>query len=235
MLWYASHMKELDKYHSWWIPGKVYTIAAYSNVGKSRFSYWYINEFLKQWKKVVIISLEVDKWLLIQHLACNRYNKYSKDLTEDDIDILDFQNLLIFDDVYSLYDIEDIISFTKPDFCVIDFVQNIQVPWSTWYEAMATVAKKIQEIAIKTNTCMISLSQLSNETAKEVTRGNTSFIALKGAGELVASSDVVLILSMFDGDIMVTVAKTKFAHKPEDPLLYKTDFGRSIFTYSRIW
>jgi hypothetical protein len=44
------------------------------------------------------------------------------------IDIMDFSNLLIYDDTYSLYDIEEFVMEHKPDMVVTDFVQNIQVP-----------------------------------------------------------------------------------------------------------
>ena len=233
LLGYPSHIPELDKYTSGLIPWKVYTIAGYSNTWKSRFSYGYINHFLSLGKKVVFFSLEVDKWLLFQHLCCNKYNCYPKDLTDEMIDIMDFSNLLIYDDTYSLFDIEEFIMQEKPDMCIIDFVQNIQVPWVGWYEAMAIVARKIQEIAIKSNTIMISLSQISNDTAKELSKGNTSFITLKWAGEFIASSDVVVLLHMMDWDLIATIAKTKFAQKPEDPLVFKPDFGRSKFTFSR--
>ena len=233
MLGYPSHIPELDKYTSWLIPWKVYTIAGWSNTGKSRFSYWYINHMLDIWKKVVFVSLEVDKWLLFQHLCCNRYNVYPKELTDEMIDIMDFSNLLIYDDIYNLYDIEELVMEEKPDLCVIDFVQNIQVPWTNGYEAMATAAKKIQEIAIKSNAIMLSLSQINNETAKELSRGNSSFVTLKGAWEFTASSDVILLLNMMDWEMIVTVSKTKFAQKPEDPLVFKCDFGKSKFTFSR--
>ena len=43
------------------------------------------------------------------------------------IDIMDFGELLIYDDVYNLADIEQFITIEKPDMCVVDFVQNIQV------------------------------------------------------------------------------------------------------------
>lgn len=234
MLGYPSHIPELDKYTSWLIPWKVYTIAGYSNTWKSRFAYGYVNHMLDMWKKVVFFSLEVDKWLLFQHLCCNRYNCYPKDLHDWVIDIMDFSNLLIYDDTYNLYDIEEFIMQEKPDMCVVDFVQNIQVPWNWWYEAMAMVARKMQELAIKSNTIMLDLSQISNDTAKELSKGNTSFITLKWAWEFIASSDVVILLHMFDGELIATVAKTKFAQKPEDPLVFKTDFGRSKFTFSRM-
>jgi len=71
--------------------------------------------------------LEVDKGLLFQHLCCNRYNVYNRGLKDENIDITDFANLLIFDDIYNIDEIEELILSEKPDMCVIDFIQNIQV------------------------------------------------------------------------------------------------------------
>ena len=229
MLWYPSHYPCLDVYTSGIIPGKVYTIAAYSNVGKSRFSYWYVNHFLRQGMKVCFFSLEVDKWLLFQHLCCNMYNVYNTELIDDMIELEDFENLYIFDDLYDMSGIEQIILDFKPDVCIIDFVQNITVKGMSWYEGMSYVARKIQELAIITNTTIMCLSQLSNTVAKEISQGKMDFIALKWAWEFVASSDVIFLLRMIDGMIGVTIAKTKFASKPDGEIYFTPNFGKSKF------
>lgn len=229
MLGYPSHYPDLDKFTSWIIPWKVYTIAAYSNVGKSRFSYGYVNHFLKQGKKVLFISLEVDKGLLLQHLMCNMYNKYANELTDDDIDLTDFDNLYIFDELYKLSVIEEVLYDFRPDVCIIDFVQNIQVDNQSGYEAMAQVARKIQELSIKTNATMFCLSQLSNTVARDVSSWKTDFIALKWAWEFIASSDVVFLLRMVDNCIWITVVKTKFARKPDWEIFFTPNFWKSKF------
>ena len=46
---------------------------------------------------------------------------------------------------------------------------------------MATVAKKIQQIAIESGKILFSLSQLSNSTIREVGKANTDFVSMKGA------------------------------------------------------
>jgi len=61
----------------------------------------------------------------------------------------------------------------------IDFVQNIQYEKGSEYERMSYIARKIQELAILNNITIISLSQLSNTIARDVTKGNTDFVALK--------------------------------------------------------
>jgi len=74
------------------------------------------------------------------NLCCNRYNLYSNQIKNEDIDLIDFQNLIIFDDVYMLNEIIDISMLIKPDVIVVDFVQNINT-FATGYEAMASIAK----------------------------------------------------------------------------------------------
>lgn len=228
-LWYKSPYKELDEFTSGIIPWKVYTIAWYSNVWKSRFTYPYVNHFLDIWKKVLFFSLEVDKWLFIQHLCCNRYNKYQSDLKETDIDVMDYSNLSIYDDVYRMDDIEFIINETKWDVVFIDFVQNIQYEKGSEYERMSYIARKIQELAILNNITIISLSQLSNTIARDVTKGNTDFVALKWAWEFVASSDVIFLLRMVDNWMGLTITKNKFGRRPWWEIYFQVDFWKSKF------
>ena len=229
MMGYSSHYPMLDKYTSWIIPWKVYTIAAYSNVGKSRFVYWYINHFLSIGKKVLFFNLEVDKWMCFLNICCNRYNLYSYEMKEDKIDILDYTDLYIFDDVYNLDDITSITEEIMPDVVIIDFVQNINVKWASWYESMAMIAKWLQQMAIKTNSTVFNLSQLSNTSARELNNGNTDFVPLKWAWEFTASSDIIFVLRMVDNQLWLTVVKTKYAQKPKDEIMFNTDFGKSKF------
>jgi len=85
----------------------------------------------------------------------------------------------MFDDIYDLQEIEQTINLIKPDIVFIDFVQNINVFGATGYEAMATIARKIQQIAIQSNATIFSLSQLSNSSAKDLSRGEIDFVPLK--------------------------------------------------------
>jgi len=92
---------------------------------------------------------------------------------------MDYMKLIMFDDIYDLQEIEQTINLIKPDIVFIDFVQNINVFGATGYEAMATIARKIQQIAIQSNATIFSLSQLSNSSAKDLSRGEIDFVPLK--------------------------------------------------------
>ena len=56
------------------------------------------------------------------------YNVYSNELKDTQTDIMDFANLMIFDDIYTLPEIIESSMLIKPDVIFIDFVQNIQTP-----------------------------------------------------------------------------------------------------------
>lgn len=235
-LWFGSPYPEIDKYTDWIIPGKVYTIAAYSNVGKSKFSYNYCNHFLKQGKRVFYISLEVDRWMLLLNLVCNMEqvefwnvrNWYKPDFTK-------YKNLKIFDTLYDLEEIEQVVLSQCPDIVFIDFVQNIKTKSTSEYERMSKIARKIQEIAIRSKSAIITLSQLANDVAKEVWKGNTDFVSLKWWGELFASSDVIFVLrknSDIKDEIIMKIVKNKYWIANKE-FVFKVDFAKSVFRYSR--
>jgi len=60
----------------------------------------------------------------------------------------DFKNLKVFDEVYMIDEIEQVVQFYKPDFVFIDFIQNVDTNNKSAYEKMSEIAKKIQRLAI---------------------------------------------------------------------------------------
>jgi len=227
MLWIKWPFEELDKITSWIIPWKVYTIWAYSNTWKSKFSYVYVNHFLQMWKKVHYYSLEVDSWMILLNLFANKENKpFSFELKSN---LSFFKNLKIYDDIYNLTDIIENIEKESPDIVFIDFLQNIQTSWSD-YEKMTNIATKLQQTAIKTNCTMINLSQLSNETAKEVAWWKSQIVSLKWSWALFSSSDIIFILrALKDWFIELSIKKNKY-WKPWDNFIFKVDFPKGQFT-----
>jgi len=222
MLWIKSQFEQIDKVTSWVIPWKVYTIWAYSNSWKSKLSYDYVNHFLAQGKKVNYYSLEVDAWMVLLNLFANKEKKAF--WVNLDSDIYFYKNLKIFDDIYDLEDILEHIMEDKPEIVFIDFVQNIQAPW--WdYERMTKVAVELQQVAIKSNATIFNLSQVANETAKEIHWNKSPIISLKWSWALFASSDIVFILrKLEDWLINLNVAKNKFGRAWDDFVFY-ADFA----------
>ena len=228
MLGMPSPYPTIDKMTSGIIRGKVYTIAGYSNTGKSKFAYNYVNHFLNAGKKVVFFSLEVDSGMVLWNLCCNRYNKDFNALQLEDVVQSDFNNLYIYDTAYAMDDIINITEQIKPDIVFIDFVQNVQCQGSSEYECMSTIARDMQQLAIQFDVTVFSLSQLSNSAGKDVTRGDSSFIPLKGAGELYASSDVVFLLIPVGDQIALSIIKNKYGRK-EEGIFFTTNFSKWTF------
>jgi len=208
MLWDKSAYPIIDKYTKWIIEGKVYTLVAYSNVWKSKMSYTYVCDILKKGKKVMYISLEVDKAMLFSNILASYYGKqYHEILNEDFIyDMADFENLEIYDDLYKLEDIKTMIKTKAPDIVFIDFIQNIQASWNSETEKMTKVAQELQQLAINTGITLFNLSQANNESRFK--EGEN--IQPKWSGAIFASSDVIFAMSKTDGQLFFTIAKNKY-------------------------
>jgi len=178
----------------WIVKSKVYTIGAFSNVGKSKFAYSHVPFFLKQWEKVLYISLEESELDMFWNIACSYYQHSLSDQWSLKVKVSDFENLICIDNCHTLKEIQDMVALHKPDRVFIDYIQAIFEKWNQ-YEKGALVAYWVQKIAIENNCTVFSLSQLSNTSMKDVwmwLEENT--ILLKWAWEYYAASDVVLIL-----------------------------------------
>jgi len=230
-LWIDWPFDDIYNLTSGVVPWKVYTIWAYSNIGKSKFAYYHIQYFLKNNLKVLFINLEVWKWMAFGNIACSyEAISYYDMIQGHDFVREHYKNLIITDDLFSLDVIEEKIKSDKYDIVFIDFVQNIQAPgWD--YERNASIAKAIQRIAIETNCTIFSLSQLSNATAQAVNNWNIDFISLKGSWEYYASSDVVFLLYKIDPEsniIDLKVVKNKFGWAGAEFEL-EVDYAKSLF------
>ena len=207
-LWYAWPYIMLDKYIGWIIPWKVFTITAYSWVWKSNFSYSYMADALKKWKKVLVFSLEVQKEMLFNLLLKAYYNVSQKDIVKDNFSIKleDFQNLIVYDNLYKLEEIKATTKLEKPDIIFIDFIQNVQAKWNSEYEQMTKIAQELQRIAIETNITIFSISQANNDSRFK----ESNKIQPKWSWAIFASSDVILALSRDWKNLNLNILKNKY-------------------------
>lgn len=96
----------------------------------------------------------------------------------------------IYDDKYTLRDIETVIKNSDAEINIIDYVQNMAIPGNSLYERMSRAAVELFRMCKDYNKMLIVLSQVSNESA----RNESDVIGLKGAGELAAAADVVAMI-----------------------------------------
>lgn len=207
MLWFPTIFPLVDKYTKWQQEWKVTTLVAYSNVWKSKISYAYVNNFLKQGKKVMYLSLEVDKAMLFSNLLANYYNKHYFEVLEPSFfyKMEDFENLEIYDNLYKLEDIKNVIRAKSPDIVFIDFIQNIQTSW-TETEKMTRIAQELQQLAIMTWISFFNLSQANNESRFK----DWEWIQPKWSWAIFASTDLMFTLHRENKELYFTIAKNKF-------------------------
>lgn len=226
-------IKEIDNALNWGIPKwSVTTIGAYSNTGKSKFAYFLASNFLKQWKKILFFNLEVPKETALKNILAS----YSGDHADYSSDVWDYLDkyvdlpLTVVDDKWDWESIKIFAQSCDADVIFLDFVQNIEIQGDGIYEQTSKLAKRIQRFAIENNVTIISISQLSNDGARGYKAGD--IIPMKWGGELVASSDICLMLQNDQTNgrlINLTIAKNKFGRK-EDTFWLSVDYKNNIFT-----
>lgn len=215
------------------IPWMVYAIGAFSNTGKSKLACFHVWRFLKMWKKVCVISLEVSEWKYLMDIIQSHDNKTQQEMIAGyKAKQWDYKNLIIRDDLWTLKSITEYIKSIDSDIVFIDFVQNIQEKGSI-YERNANIAQGIQKIASETQKTIYSISQIDNASAGDINRTwSVGVPKLKWAWEYVASSDVVMILYNDDWVYKLRLAKNKFWPNNIDFLLEK---NLNIWYFSITW
>lgn len=217
ILWYRTGLPTLDKFTDWLQKGTVMRLTAYSNIGKSKVSYWICNELLKQDAHILFFSLEVSKERVIHNLMMNWYDKDYwyiarwKWLEDTSFDSSEFfsKNIEVIDDMYNINQIINYTESRKPDAVFIDFVQNIQTGKENEYQAMTEVAVRIQQLAIKNNIAIFDMSQISNDSVDYKSGWK---IPSKWSGALVASADINLVMQRdkLTNHNLLFIAKNKF-------------------------
>jgi predicted ATP-dependent serine protease len=210
---YKTWIKTLDKYVEWLIKWKVYRLSAYSNTWKSKLSYFICNNVLKHWAKVLYFSVEVTKEECALNLLSNWYNVDYYELLHGKR-IIDFskyaeQKIEIYDDARTISDIAYIIKAKKPDVVFIDYVQLVWWEWDNEYTVLNAYSRKIKQLAISEKCAIFDLSQVSNDQFKYK---NWWIVPAKWSGELVASSDVSLVMEREENSqfLKLYVAKNRY-------------------------
>lgn len=216
-------MKKITDLHQGIIEGKVYTIWAYSGHGKSTLSYEYASYFVKQKKKVLYFSIEVDSWLLLSYIARNFYKTSHKSIMnrEYKINPNDFDNLYLYDTVRDLETISKIVMEEKPEYVFIDYAQGVRCEWAWIYEKTTNYAQSIQALAIESNATIFSLSQLNNDSRNK----EGGDVTLKGSGDLFSASDVIITLSKDWEFTKCGLMKNKFWKKDSYFVEFNYDVG----------
>ena len=200
----------------------VFRLAAYSNTGKSKLSYFVCNKLLEQGLRVLYFTLEVDRETVVQQLLMARYNKdfyyisrakYAEDPHIDTASFFANKDLFIVDDMYRIDQMLSFAESIKPDAIFVDYAQMIDRWGKEDYVALSNYAREVQKFAKKHDCIIFDLSQISQIMAGKYLPW--AQIPTKGSGALVENGDVVFVME-FDSERMVNllhIAKNKFWSK----------------------
>lgn len=100
--------------------------------------------------------------------------------------------MYFYDDCYYIEEIIKEIKENNYDFVVIDFLQNIMTKHKDEYERLSSVALTLQKLAKSENCCILALSQLSNQMARD--KRNTDVVEYKGSGAIGHAADLALFI-----------------------------------------
>lgn len=213
-VWRLTGEKTFD-WATWWIvPWTTFLINGPSWQGKTTWAMWILMKMLKQWKRIWFFSQETDTGKMLAQVLWYNFWKnrrkhiypkveyYLEQYWEKNLDWL-----LLYDDVRTLDDIEKIIKEEKLDIAFIDYAQIVDwLPGSSPKEQMWEYAKRAQQIARDTYTCMISLSQTPKSEEVNVPvlyRSPMEAMALK------AAADTMINVWIYNWQHMIWFVKCK--------------------------
>lgn len=159
--------------------------------------------------KCAYFSLEISDEMLVSRLVGARANisptrVMITQLSDEDLEkkneakaeLAVYEEFMYFyDDVYELSAIEKEIKDNGYDFVVIDFIQNIMSKQPEEYERMSFVALSLQKLAKSSNTCILALSQLSNQLVRDRKK---DIVEYKGSGSIGTVCDLGFFIEDID-------------------------------------
>lgn len=192
----------LDPYNIF-VRSAVLRIGAFSNIGKSKFGYFIAKELLNAGYKGIVFSTEVKRSFVLANFVSMIDREHFLSIMKKEVKPSDkakdeLKNLEIYDRRHNAFEIDHIIAQTKlskPDFILIDFVQEIKDSEHSQdlFVRMSNYAQEIQSFAQEQNILVIDLSQVANQSLRE-DHTNYGFVALKGSGDLLSSADIIINL-----------------------------------------
>ena len=131
----------------------------------------------------------------------------TKKSKEAQADISVYEEFMYFyDDLYEYDKIEKQIKENDFDFVVIDFIQNIISKQGDEYERLSTIALNLQKLAKETNTCILVLSQLSNQVVRDK---KSSLVEYKGSGTIGTVCDLGFFIEDGLGENVLSIRLRK--------------------------
>jgi len=206
--------------------GTVSSLGARPSVGKTAMA---VNiAAANAGRKTLFFSLEMSSRMIYDKLVSGEMNIDYRECVSHNVNIetvkcalAKFDDLTVYDDIYDIETIAQIIRKVKPELVIIDYIQivqtqeNIEVP----RQRIDYISRIIKRTAKQTKAHIMCLSQ-TTRAAKE----KPTMSALKESGGLEETSDYILLLHR-----PYVLDKSDERYKPEDTELNidKNKFGQT--------
>jgi replicative DNA helicase len=201
---YKALDRAIDGYRS----EHLWTLAAYTSVGKTSFLVNMIKHLLDKNKRVVMFSLEMSKIDLLAKLIAIRAqisplatikNASDEEISQKSMEAmgdLHSKRLTIYSEVDDIDEITLLMQFEtlkEPvDVFFIDYLQNISAANAKdEYHLITNAVKKLQIVTRRLKTTTVLVSQVSNETKRA---SGTLDVDGKGSGAIKAASNFFMYL-----------------------------------------
>lgn len=173
-------------------------LGAYTGVGKSFFAGSILYNIAKAGFLTAYFSLEISNAMVVSRLIGSLSNikptrlmagfltpeeNKKRMVAETKIEALN-ELMEFHDELYDFKAIKDAIIKGGFEFVVIDFIQNVISDQQDEYSRLSQISLQFQKIAKETNSCILMLSQLSNEAAKR------DAMEYKGSGSIATVCDL---------------------------------------------
>lgn len=217
----------------------LYIIGGYTSVGKSALLTQLTVNLLKHNPsiRVAVFSTEMAAEHILLRLMANRTVIPSMAIFTGKLDpdrqiavdgafnYFHNKSIWLFDDVYTFDGIQTKCkAIQNLDVVFVDFLQNLQAEGGI-YDRMSVLPVQLQKMAKDLDTCVVAMSQVSNEAA----RGDPKIIGFKGAGEIAAASDLGLWLERDKNDdtlLHCYIRKNRHGPTGKATLRYTNQFTR---------
>lgn len=203
-------------------------VGAPSGLGKSYVAGQFQYNIAKQGFKTAYYSLEISNETVMGRLIGAQANLKPARITTGKLEgwerdaqhdaqgkLIAYEDFMLFeDDMYELEELQKSLAENKPDFVVIDFIQNIELPKvSDENLRLARIARELQKTAKQQNCCILVLSQLSNANAKEKVDKITN-AEYRGSGAIAHVADLCFFLERGEqtqgsGEVLLYLKKNR--------------------------
>jgi len=170
----------------------------YTGIGKSFIASAILYNIAKGGFKSSYISLEISNAMIVSRIVGSISNikptrliagflteKENDSRLDAETEVESYDKLMDFkDNLYEYKAIKEYIIKSKAEFVVVDFIQNIFSTQSDEYSRLSFLALELQKLAKETNSCIVVLSQLSNEASKK------GLLEYKGSGSIQTVCDL---------------------------------------------